>query len=468
MGTLSGLMSLTSSALDADQAALNITANNVANQNTPGYTLETADFQSSDAVSLSGFQGLDEVVSATAVSQRSRVLEQQLQQQTQGSTQSSAELQALQDIQSMFGLTSTSTDASSTTLGTAVDGFFGSLTALSSNPTDAATQSAVLSAASTLAAAFNSTSQGLSGEVSSLNSQIATEAQQVNGLTTTVAQLNQQITELSPNQDAGTLEDARQQAILQLSSIMGVDQITTQGNGVTLTASDGTVLVSGDQSYSLSTTTVGGNTQIVAGDPPATLSDDIQGGAIGGMLQARDQDIPPMQSAMDQLAYSLGTAVNTQNEAGTTSSGAAGTAIFSLPSSAAGAAGTISVVMTSGSGLASAGAGEGSSGTTNALALANLDTANVVSGQTASGFFASFIGSVGSTVSSVTAINTANSASLAQAQTQRDSLSAVSLDDEATSLTQYQRSYQAAAQVFTIVDQMMANTLNLGQETAVT
>ena len=467
MGTLSGLMSLTNAALDADQNAINITSNNVANQNTPGYTRETVNFESSDAVSLSGYAGLGESVTATAVSQRDRVLEQQLQQQTQGSTSSSALLTALQSVQSMFGLTSTSSDASSTTLGSAVDGFFSSLTELSSNPTDAATQTAVLTAAATLASAFNSTSQGLSNEVSTLNSQIATAAQQVNGLTATVAQLNEQITSLSPDQDAGTLEDARQQAILQLSSIMGVDQITTQNNGVTLTASDGTVLVSGDQSYSLSTTTVNGNTAIVAGDPPAVLSSDLQGGSIGGMLQARDQDIPPMQSAMDQLAYAIGTAVNTQNEAGTTSSGAAGGVVFTLPSSASGTAGTIAVALTSGSGVATAGAGEGSSGTTNALALAALGTTDIVSGQTASGSFASFIGSIGSAVSAATTLNTANTASLAQAQTQRDSLSAVSLDDEASSLTEYQRSYEAAAKVFDVVNQMMADALNLGQETAV-
>ena len=96
MGTLTGLMSLTNAALEADQSAINVTANNVANQNTAGYTRETVSFQASDAVSLSGYQGLNESVSATTVSQRSRVLEQQLQQQTQSSTASNAVLTALQ------------------------------------------------------------------------------------------------------------------------------------------------------------------------------------------------------------------------------------------------------------------------------------------------------------------------------------------------------------------------------------
>jgi flagellar hook-associated protein 1 len=44
----------------------------------------------------------------------------------------------------------------------------------------------------------------------------------------------------------------------------------------------------------------------------------------------------------------------------------------------------------------------------------------------------------------------------------------VSLDQEAANLTQYQRSYQAASQVFSIVNTLMASALNLGEETTVT
>ena len=40
MGTINSALSLTSGALDADQAALSVVANNVANANTTGYTEE--------------------------------------------------------------------------------------------------------------------------------------------------------------------------------------------------------------------------------------------------------------------------------------------------------------------------------------------------------------------------------------------------------------------------------------------
>ena len=54
MGSLTGLLNLSLSALQANQAAIDITSNNVANANTPGYTEETANWQEVDSVSLSG------------------------------------------------------------------------------------------------------------------------------------------------------------------------------------------------------------------------------------------------------------------------------------------------------------------------------------------------------------------------------------------------------------------------------
>jgi flagellar hook-associated protein 1 FlgK len=74
---------------------------------------------------------------------------------------------------------------------------------------------------------------------------------------------------------------------------------------------------------------------------------------------------------------------------------------------------------------------------------------------------------IGNATAGATTDNTAQQATLTQLTTQRDSLSGVSLDDEAANLTQYQRSYQAAAKVFSVADQIMASALNLGVETTV-
>jgi flagellar hook-associated protein 1 len=465
MSTITSLMDIAQQALMANQEALNVTSNNVANQNTAGYTREVVNFQAVDGVTLSG-RTFGSAVMASVTSQRDRVLEQRVQQQTQTQSQSAALESALQQIQNIFGLSSTTNSASSTALGTAIDSFFSSLSTLASNPADTATRQSVLTAANTLAAAFNSSSNQLAQVSTSLNQQVASDVNQVNSLTKTIASLNAQISSLSPNADAGMLEDQRQQAITQLSRLVGLDQISTENNGITLTTSNGAVLVSGSQSFSLSTSQVGGATHILAGGQDVTAN--LTGGDLGGVLQARDQNLPAYQSALDSLAYAVGTQVNQQNQLGVDANGNPGAALFSLPPTSTSAAALIQVATTNPKAVAAAATGEGSAGNTNASALADLLSASIVSGQTASGFLASFLGQIGSATAAATTDNSAQQVTLTQLTTQRDSLSRVALDEEAANLTQYQRAYQAAAQVFNIGNSIMASALNLGVQTTVT
>jgi flagellar hook-associated protein 1 FlgK len=467
MGTITSLIDIAQQALIADQEALNVTSNNVANQNTAGYTREIVSFQSVDAVTLSG-SSFGSGVTASATSQRDRVLEQQVQQQTQIRAQSGALESALQQIQNIFGLSSTTSSASSTVLGTATNSFFSALSALAGNPSDTATRQNVLSAATALAGAFNSAANQFAQVSSSLNQQVVSDVGQVNSLTTTIATLNAQITSLSPNADAGALEDQRQLAIAQLSQLVGLNQISTENNGITLTTSGGAVLVSLGRSFAVSTTQVGGATHILAGVGGQDVTSNITGGDLGGVLQARDEQLPSYQSALDSLAFGIGTEVNQQNELGVDGNGNPGAALFSLPPSSSGAATLIQVATTDPNAIAAAATGEGSAGNANATALADLSSADIVGGQTASGFLASFLGQVGSDTSAATTNNGAQQATLTQLTTQRDSLSGVSLDEEASNLTQYQRAYQSAAQVFNIANSIMASALNLGVETTVT
>jgi len=467
MGSLTSLIDIAQEALMADQEALNVTSNNVANQNTAGYTREVVNFQTLDSVTLSGGT-FGAGVTASATSLRDRVLEQQVQQQTQTQAQTGALQSVLQQVENIFGLSSTSASASTTTLGTGINSFFSALSALASDPSDTATRQSVLSAATTLAGDFNSAANQLSNVSSNLNQQVAGDVDQVNSLTAAVASLNAQITSLSPNADAGTLEDQRQLAIAQLSQLVGLDQITNQQNGITLTTSNGAVLVSGSQSFVLSTTQVGGTTHILGGVNGQDVTSGLTGGDLGGVLQARDEQLPIYASALDGLAYGIGTMVNGQNEQGVDGSGNPGAPLFSLPTTQSGAASFIQVSTTDPNAVAAASPGEGSAGNANASALADLSGADIVGSQTATEFLASFLGQIGSDTAAATTNNSAQQATLTQLTTQRDSLSAVSLDEEASNMTQYQRAYQAAAQVFNIANSVYASALNLGEETTVT
>jgi flagellar hook-associated protein 1 FlgK len=468
MGTLTSLMDLSQQALMADQTALSITANNVSNQNTAGYTRETVNWQPVDAVTINGSTYyVAENSGQSAISQRDRVLEQRVQAQTQVTSQSSAYETAMQQIENVFGLSSTLDSASSTALGTAMDSYYSALSALSANPSDASVRQSVLSAANTLASTFNSSAQQLASISTSLDQQVGTVVGQVNTLTATIATLNKQIASISPDQDAGTLEDQRQQAIAQLSQYVGLNQTTTEQNGITLTTSNGALLVSGDQSYAMTTAQVSGTTHVFAGIADQDVTSGLTGGTLGGVLQARDQELPVVAAALDNLAFGIATQTNLQNEQGLDGNGNPGQALFTLSATATGAAYSIQVATTDPNAIAAAAIGEGSAGNGNALALADLSTANIVGGQTASDYYAAALGQIGTAAAGATIDNTAQQTTLTQLTTQRDSLSGVSLDEEAANLTQYQRSYQAAAKLLTITDTIMASAINLGDEVTV-
>ncbi len=467
MGTLTNLFDVTRTALGADQAALNTTANNVANQNTVGYVRQVASFGAGDTVSLGAGNGYsDSGPTVTVQSKRDRVLEQRVQQQTQVAGASGAQAGVLAQVENVFSLTGSSATAGATEIGTALDSLFSSFTALAGDPTDAATRQGVLAAAGALASSFNSASTQLAQVGASAGAEVASSVGQVNALTASIAALNGRIEQTSPDQDAGALENQRQAAITQLSQLVGLHQVTTENNGITLTTDGGAVLVAGAQASKLAAVRVSSGVQ-VQDATGKDVSATITGGSIGGQLAAQNITVPAVQAGLDAVAFRLANAVNAQNAAGVDATGAAGGAIFSVPATAAGAAGAIAVAATGVEAIATAGEGEGVSGTTNANALESIGTAEDGSGATVSGQFAALLSEVGTESSAVSTQNATDTASLTQLTTQRDAYSGVSLDDEAANLTQYQQSYQAAAKVLSVLDQLMADAINIGTQTAV-
>jgi flagellar hook-associated protein 1 FlgK len=467
MGTINSAMALITGALDADQMALNVTSNNVANASNQSYTREVPNWSENQPIYLNGIAQGAGVTVTGGVSQRDRVLNQRLDQQQQLSASSTSLLTALTTLQSSFTPASSSTSTGN--IGSDITNFFNSYTQLESDPTSNPLRQQVLSSATTLAGDISGTAASLNAQQSSIDQSANTVVSQVNALTASLAQVTQEIQSASPNQDAGVLEDQRQSDLSQLSQLIGINQITTEKNGLSVTTTGGQLLESEGASFSITSGSVNGVTHFFVGTTDITAALATGGGQLGGLLTARDQSIPTTLASLDQLAYSLSTQVNTVNNAGADLVGDNGNAgnIFSAPTQVSGSAAAMAVVMTDPSKIAAAGLGLGTGDDSNALTAANLATQGFVNGQTPSNFYSNLVSTLGATVSETTTQNTALTASVTQLQTQVSALSGVSLDDEASNLEEFQRSYQAASQTFTILNSIMASALNLGVETAV-
>jgi flagellar hook-associated protein 1 FlgK len=488
MGTISSAFSIIAGALNADQSGLSVIAGNVANANTPGYTRETPNWQENPPVTINGRTYGTGVTETGATSVRDRVLLGRLDQQQQLASASGTRLSALALLQSLFTPASGSTNSTAGDIGSDITGFFNSFSSLEANPSSNALRQQVLSSARTLAGDISNTAASVNAQRSALDQEVAGVASQVNALTASIAELNKQIQSTSANADAGPLEDQRQQDLSKLSQLVGINQITTENNGLSITTTSGQTLVSEGVSTNITTGPVNGVTHFFVGATDATQALMTGGGQLGGYLTARDEDIPTVMSALDQLAFGITTEVNAQNAAGVDLNGNAGGAIFSQLMQVSGTAANMSVVMTDPDQVAAAAAGQGTGDNSNAIALANLATQadpailngltlpdgtvlapgqTLLNAQTPSSYYSGFVTTLGSTVSQVQTDNTAQNASVSQLQTQNNALSQVNLNDEASAMTTLERSYQAASQVFAMLNTVMASALNLGSQTTV-
>lgn len=469
MGTISSAFHIIASALDADQSALSIVANNVANANTAGYTREVPNWQENPPIEINGTTYGAGVTETGPTSIRDRVMEQRLAQQQQMASAADSRLTALNSLEALFTPSSGSSSSTAGDIGSDISSFFDSFSSLEPDPTNNSLRQQVLSSATALAGDIANTAASITSQQAALDQQAAGVVSQVNALTSAIAQLNGQIQLVSAQGNTGTLEDQRQQDILKLSQLVGVNQVTTENNGLSITTTAGQLLVSGTTSEELSAGSSGGVTHFYLGSADVTSELTSGGGQLGGYLIARDQDLPTTLSKLDQLAYYVSTSVNSQNNAGTDLAGDVGNAgnIFAQPGAIAGSARAIQVVMTDPNRIAAAASGAGTGDDGNAILLAKQASQSIVNGQTPANFYAQFVSTLGAMTSEADTENTALQASVTQLQTQINSLSGVNLNDEAASMQQFERSYQAASEVFAILNTIMASALNLGVQTAV-
>lgn len=458
MSSISSVLSTAVQSLLADTGALQVTNNNIANANTPGYSRQVPIFEEAAPANDGNFNVGNGVVLEGYQSVRDELVSNQIQQETQSQSSANAQLNTLQQIQPTF---TTSTED----IGTEMSALFTSLSSLSTNPTSSAERQGVLTAGSDLVAAFNTASSVLTTQQAALNSPVDQDVSQINQLTQQIAALNPQIAELTASgQNGGSLQDQQNQLVLQLSALTNVSTIQT-ANGETLTTGNGTPLVVGSQSYALQTATGSDGMQHVLDQNGTDITASLSSGDLGGTIQMRDQTIPGLLSQLDTLASQFGNAFNAAQAKGFDQNGAAGGDFFTVPATVAGSAGAISMAITDPTRIAASSDGTADSNG-NVANLSAVQTNLLPSGNTPSEGYANLVYQVGSLTSNANAESTATTASLLQLNDQLSSVSGVSIDQEATNLITFQTAYQAAARVVSTVQAMFQVTMAMGTAAA--
>ena len=325
VGVNADLFSIASAGIRAQSQLLNTTSNNIANVNTEGFVRERTEF---------GTQ-IDGVVDRGTTS---RIFDQFAFDQLRRDTSFLAESQAVSESASIIDDVLAS-EANS--ISGSLSRFFESLQTAADEPTNIAARQLVLGQSEALLGQISTIEQFLSDREADLNSQITSVVDQANSLIQSISTLNQEIRStagIDGTESPGSLLNARDQAILELSELVSVE---------TRIGDDGTTFVGLSTGQSLVLQTGTFNLFELSGDPDidnpsltlqATeanvtipIQDGTAGGEIGGLLEFRDQVLFEAQRDIGQIALSLTGAVNATNRLGLDFDGQLGSDIFQLP-----------------------------------------------------------------------------------------------------------------------------------------
>jgi len=470
MGNLFSALGSAGDALKAFQSALDVTQNNVTNANTPGYAKQVPGL---DSLSFQPENGLLGGVKENTQDTRNEFAETVVRQQTSLLGQFQQLQTSLAPLQNVFDVSATSP------IPTALNQLFQSFSNWSANPGNATAQTAVLSAASQVSAAFQQAAKQLDSIRTSTDNDIKSTVTQINQDAALIQSYNATIARGS-TPDAGV--DAQlHNALESLSNLADVQVLRGNGNTVTVLLGGQTPLVIGQQVNALQVqpeNTTGAlnpngapNTQILDSSGN-DITSQITSGSLAGLLSVRNNLLPSLAGGAHQngdlntLAKGLADAVNIQLAQGSTTSTPpfqAGAGLFTYDAtSATASAATLAVnpAMTA-SQLAPVDPGPPVVSNGNALKLAALDSTSQINGLNLTQYFGSLVSRVGNAASTADTQATAQQGLVAQAKNLRQQLSGVSLDEEAIRLVQLQRSYQAASRIVSVVDQLAQTLLNI-------
>ncbi|MCQ4307708.1 flagellar hook-associated protein FlgK [Pseudomonas stutzeri] len=324
---MADLLNIGLSGLSASKSQLSITGHNISNVNTPGYSRQDA----SQATRTPQFSGAGYVGSGTTLVEIRRTYSEFLTSQLRSSTSLSSDVEAYKSqIDQLDSLLAGST----TGITPSLQKFFSALQTAAEDPANIPARQLVLAEAEGLARRFNTVSDRLTEQNNFTNKQMAAVTDQINRLAGSIGSLNDAIATASANgKQPNDLLDARDEAVRQLSTYIGVTVTPQDDNSFNISVGSGQPLVVGKTVSRLEVVPGQGDPnrheiQFVSGGSKQGITSQITGGELGGLIRYRQEVLDPTLNSLGRLALTVSDQVNTQLKQGLDLKGQVGSALF--------------------------------------------------------------------------------------------------------------------------------------------
>ncbi|GBD95549.1 MAG TPA: flagellar hook-associated protein FlgK [Nitrospirae bacterium] len=280
--SIMGLFDIGRSGIFANQLALRVTSNNIANVNTPGYSRQDAIMKVASPVELNGKhlgRGVGDVEIRRSFD--SFVFLQILGQRTSYGSAYSLE-SGLSQVEQIFN------EVQGFGLSGFMEEYFNAWQDLATNPEESAQRSTLLTKAQAFVNAAKQIESDLVRNVKFVNDEIGDTVDQINVITKNIATINGKIIgiEAGGAETANVFRDDREELMKNLSELVDYDWSEASDGSVTIVAGRRSI-VAGITSYDLSTSiNLEGDRDVYNGGVKATSF--FQSGQLGGLISLRD------------------------------------------------------------------------------------------------------------------------------------------------------------------------------------
>lgn len=467
MSKISSMMDVGKRSLSNAQTALQTVSHNIANKSTEGYSRQRVDLVSNEPIGSGNLR----IGMGARASQVSRInnpwLEKQIQREQMNLGQAETKADSLARVEQVYN------EQGTKGLNHQMNEFFNSFRELSNTPESLASRTMVREAASSLVGTFKTMNKQLNDVQTDLDGQIKTTTDEINQITKEISSLNEkiQLVEIQ-NVPANDERDRRDLLVKKLGEKIDITWGEGRNGMLTITAGNTAILVSGTSNNELKATHTDERDRVELFFRSSekgslfNITNQIRGGKIGGALEVRDDIIEKHLETIDNLAYRMSEEVNRAHAEGYDRYGKTQVEFFNLPNEIKGASERLELsddVKLDAGKIATAARPDSPGDNTISSLIAGLQYEKVMDGGSATldDFYISQVGQIGTVAQRALKTFESQKNILDQLTNIRESISGVSLDEEATKMIEMQKAYDASARLIRTADEMFDTVLNL-------
>jgi flagellar hook-associated protein 1 FlgK len=464
MSTFRGI-SASLTALHANQRAMEVTANNIANVNTEGYTRQRVNLTEIGGPSVPGVHAQARPVGdGVMIDNVQRLRDAFLESRGRVEHGQQAYLQGTQ--QTLGRIEAAFAEPGENALQAQLGEMWNAFADVANKPDDQAARSALVVRSTVVADTIRNASGQMESVWNTAHEQLNALVTEVNATARTVAELNQAVVSNSNiGQPANDLADKRDLAVMKLVELTG-GTVHDRPDGSVDVQVGGSLLVLGSTSrqfqeptgaHAIGDAKLGSFVEVrwADGNNPKVAT---SAGKLGAALETLNSTLPTYSKRLDDVAKDLADTVNTAHAQGQTDAGVRGGTYFGSGSADPVNASNIRMEISDLKDLAMAdyGATPGARDGTNADRMADLAKEPDGPDQR----YKRMVVDLGVQTQATNRRVEIQNGIVDEVDAQRAGESGVNLDEEMTNLVQFERGYQAAARVITTIDEMLDTLIN--------